>query len=94
MIRSKDNFLQVSDGAWIYFEDYGKDKGEPIMILHGFLCSSKFFYKNIDALSADHRLVLIDWRGTVLRQKRFKISLWTAVPRMFMNSLSIWAWRM
>ena len=46
MIRSKDNFLQVSDGAWIYFEDYGKDKGEPIMILHGFLCSSKFFYKN------------------------------------------------
>lgn len=45
MIRSKDNFLQVSDGAWIYFEDYGKDKGEPIMILHGFLCSSKFFYK-------------------------------------------------
>ena len=36
MIRSKDNFLQVSDGAWIYFEDYGKDKGEPIMILHGF----------------------------------------------------------
>ena len=33
------------------------------MILHGFLCSSKFFYKNIDALSADHRLVLIDWRG-------------------------------
>ena len=65
MIRSKDNFLQVSDGAWIYFEDYGKDKGEPIMILHVFLC-----------------------------QKRFKISLWTAVPRMFMNSLSIWAWRM
>ena len=63
MIRSKDNFLQVSDGAWIYFEDYGKDKGEPIMILHGFLCSSKFFYKNIDALSADHRLVLIDVAG-------------------------------
>ena len=29
MIRSKDNFLQVSDGAWIYFEDYGKDKGIP-----------------------------------------------------------------
>lgn len=27
MIRSKDNFLQVSDGAWIYFEDYGKSKG-------------------------------------------------------------------
>ena len=44
MIKSKDNFFQVSDGAWIYFEDYGKDKGDPIVILHGFLCSSKFFY--------------------------------------------------
>ena len=63
MIKSKDNFLQVSDGAWIYFEDYGKDKGDPILILHGYLCSSKFFYKNIEALSADHRLVLMDWRG-------------------------------
>jgi pimeloyl-ACP methyl ester carboxylesterase len=63
MIRGKDNFYQVSDGAWIYFEDYGRDKGTPIMILHGFQCSSKFFYKNIDALSKNHRLVLVDWRG-------------------------------
>lgn len=63
MIKSKDNFFQVSDGAWIYFEDYGKDKGAPIVILHGYLCSSKFFYKNIEALSANHRLVLVDWRG-------------------------------
>jgi pimeloyl-ACP methyl ester carboxylesterase len=63
MIRSKDNFLQVSDGAWIYFEDYGKENGDPIMILHGFMCSSKFFYKNIEALSQHHRLILVDWRG-------------------------------
>ena len=45
MIRSKDNFLQVSDGAWIYFEDYGKDKGEPIMILHGFSARPNFSIK-------------------------------------------------
>ena len=63
MIKSRDNFFQVSDGAWIYFEDYGKDKGDPIVILHGYLCSSKFFYKNIEGLSANHRLVLVDWRG-------------------------------
>ena len=63
MIKSKDNFLQVSDGAWIYFEDYGKDQKDPIVILHGYLCSSKFFYKNIEGLSRHHRLVLVDWRG-------------------------------
>ena len=38
MIRSKDNFLQVSDGAWIYFEDYGKDKnGEQVELPPGVL---------------------------------------------------------
>lgn len=63
MIKKKERFFQVSDGAWIYFEDYGTDRGSPIIILHGFLCSSKFFYKNIEGLSADHRLILMDWRG-------------------------------
>lgn len=63
MIKSKDSFFQVSDGAWIYFEDYGRENGNPIVILHGFLCSSKFFYKNIEGLSKNHRLVLVDWRG-------------------------------
>ena len=53
----------VPTAAYETFEDYGKDKGDPILILHGYLCSSKFFYKNIEALSADHRLVLMDWRG-------------------------------
>lgn len=61
MIKNKDNFFQVSDGAWIYFEDYGQ--GDPIVILHGYLCSSKFFYKNIEGLSEKHRLVLVDLRG-------------------------------
>ena len=27
MIRSKDNFLQVSDGAWIYFEGLRQGQG-------------------------------------------------------------------
>lgn len=63
MIRSRDNFFQVSDGAWIYFEDYGPKEARPIVLLHGYQCSSKFFYKNIKGLSEKHRLVLIDWRG-------------------------------
>lgn len=61
MIRDAKNFFRTSDDAVIYFEDYGK--GDPIVILHGFLCSSKFFRKNIEGLSKDHRLILIDWRG-------------------------------
>lgn len=60
---TKDNFFLTSDGARIYFEDYSKDKGKPIVILHGFLCSSRFFRSNIEGLSKEHRLILVDWRG-------------------------------
>lgn len=61
MIRKKENFFETTDSAVIYFEDYGS--GKPIVILHGFLCSSKFFMKNIDSLSENNRLILVDWRG-------------------------------
>ena len=64
MIRSKNNFFRVSDGAHIYFEDYGSENlGNTIVILHGFLCSSKFFSKNIKELSKSNRLILVDLRG-------------------------------
>lgn len=63
MIPKKESFFQTSDDAYIYFEDYGNPADTPIVILHGFLCSSKFFYKNIEGLSKNHRLILVDWRG-------------------------------
>lgn len=61
MIRSKDNFFETSDNAILYFEDYGS--GEPIVLIHGFLCSSKFFCKNVRGLSNNNRLILLDLRG-------------------------------
>lgn len=61
MIRNKDNFFRTSDETIIYFEDYGK--GTPILIIPGFLCTSKYFSRNIEGLSKKHRLILIDARG-------------------------------
>lgn len=58
---SKQNFFRTSDDALIYFEDYGK--GKPIVLLHGYMCSSQFFKNNIEALSANNRLILVDFRG-------------------------------
>ena len=64
MKPTKENFFKVSDGAFIYYEDYGKEnKGDPIVLVHGYLCSTKFFQKNIEALSANNRLILVDLRG-------------------------------
>jgi len=60
---TNNNFFKVSDGARIYYEDYNREDKDPIIILHGYLCSSHFFRSNVEELSKDHRLILIDWRG-------------------------------
>ena len=61
MIRSRNNFFRTSDDAVIYYEEYGQ--GRPIVLLHGYLCSSKFFYRNIEGLSRNNRLILVYFRG-------------------------------
>ena len=37
---SAAEYLETKDGAKIYDEDQGK--GQPIVLVHGWLCSSKF----------------------------------------------------
>ncbi|GAA0805286.1 alpha/beta hydrolase [Faecalicatena orotica] len=61
MIFSKENFFETSDGAILYYEDYGE--GDPIFLLHGFCCSSQVFRNNIEGLKKKHRLILMDLRG-------------------------------
>ena len=61
MISSKNNFFETKDGTILYYEDYGE--GEPILLLHGFCCSSQVFKRNIEGLSKNNRLVLLDLRG-------------------------------
>jgi non-heme chloroperoxidase len=55
------NYLETNDGAKIYYEDHGK--GQPIMLVHGWLCSSRFWQRNISPLAKEFRVVAIDLRG-------------------------------
>lgn len=54
-------YFRTSDGASIYYENYGR--GRPIVLIPGFLCSSRFFDRNIAGLSQHNRLILMDPRG-------------------------------
>ncbi|OUO47928.1 alpha/beta hydrolase [Megasphaera sp. An286] len=57
-------YFRTSDNYHVYYEDYQTaGTGTPIVMLHGFLCSSKFFHKNVEALAENHRVILVDWRG-------------------------------
>ena len=58
---TQSNFLTTSDGTHIYFEDLGA--GNPILMVPGFLCTTKFFEKNAQVLSKDFRVITMDPRG-------------------------------
>ena len=46
---SAADYLETKDGAKIYYEDHGE--GQPILLVHGWLCSSKFWQKNVPELA-------------------------------------------
>lgn len=61
METTNGNFCTTSDGAHIYFEDTGK--GKPIVMIPGFLCTTKFFRRNVAGLSGEYRMITMDPRG-------------------------------
>ncbi len=61
MRPTSQNFFQTSDGARIYFEESGS--GRPILLVPGFLGTTRFFCRNTGPLSQGHRVVVMDPRG-------------------------------
>jgi len=55
------SFFETEDGAKLYFEDRGK--GDVILLVHGWMCSSKFWRANVPELAKEFRVVTIDLRG-------------------------------
>lgn len=54
-------YLETSDGAKIYYKDQGE--GQPVLLVHGWLCSSRFWQKNVPELANTFRVVVLDLRG-------------------------------
>lgn len=54
-------FITTRDGARIYYEDHGR--GRPIVLVHGWACSGRFWQRNVPALAEEFRVVTVDLRG-------------------------------
>ncbi|MDR3590357.1 MAG: alpha/beta hydrolase [Negativicutes bacterium] len=54
-------YLEMKDGAKIYYEDQGR--GQPIVLIHGWTCSSRFWQENAPELAKEFRVITIDLRG-------------------------------
>jgi pimeloyl-ACP methyl ester carboxylesterase len=59
--ETSQGLATMPDGAHIYYEDRGQ--GQPILFVHGWTCSSRFWRKNVDELAKEFRVVTLDLRG-------------------------------
>jgi pimeloyl-ACP methyl ester carboxylesterase len=60
-LLSHAEYLEMKDGAKIYYEDRGQ--GQPVVLIHGWTCSTKFWQRNAPELAKEFRVVTIDLRG-------------------------------
>lgn len=51
----------TEDGAQIYYEIAGS--GQPLVLVHGWTCSSKFWRNNVPELAKNCRVIIMDMRG-------------------------------
>ena len=57
----KNGIYTVSHGAHIYYEREGK--GRPIVLIHGWGCSGRFYKKNVEGLKDRYEVITMDMRG-------------------------------
>ncbi|MXV43770.1 alpha/beta fold hydrolase [Saccharibacter sp. 17.LH.SD] len=82
--------VTTSDHIQIHYEEYGQ--GRPLVMLHGWTFSSRFFHRNIEALSRHHRVITVDLRGHGNSDKPthgYRIARLAADLRDILNTLDL-----
>ncbi|MGP4087074.1 alpha/beta fold hydrolase [Streptomyces sp. KR55] len=52
-----------ADGSRLHVEVHGPEQAPPVVLVHGWTCSTAFWAAQIRALAADHRVIAYDQRG-------------------------------
>ncbi len=54
-------YIHTNDGVKIHYEETGQ--GRPLVLIHGWTCSGRFFKRNVDELGKSCRVINMDLRG-------------------------------
>lgn len=54
-------YITASDSTRLYYDEQGE--GRPLVMIHGWTFSGKFFYRNVEALAHSARVITVDLRG-------------------------------
>jgi pimeloyl-ACP methyl ester carboxylesterase len=60
---SRELTVVSADGARLHVEVHGPRNAPPVVLIHGWACSTAFWAAQIRALATDHRVIAYDQRG-------------------------------
>ncbi|MGJ5755277.1 pimeloyl-ACP methyl ester carboxylesterase [Streptomyces puniciscabiei] len=60
---SRELTVVSADGARLHVEVHGPEKAPPVVLAHGWTCSTAFWAAQIRELATDHRVIAYDQRG-------------------------------
>ena len=63
MPAAKDSGLIPVKGIYIYYAVFGNGQTDPVLLLHGGFTSSDYWSAEVKALSATHKVIVMDSRG-------------------------------
>ena len=55
--------IALPNGITLAYDDQGAVNGQSLVLIHGISMSRRYFYRQIEPLSARHRVIAVDLRG-------------------------------
>lgn len=80
----------VINGGLVHYEAFGK--GNPILFLHGWLGSWRYWYQTMTSLAVDHRVYALDLWGfgdSAKSESQYKINNYVALVESFVTDLGL-----
>ena len=93
-------FVITNDNVSIYYEVHGR--GKPLLFLPGWTCTTRFFRKNVESLSKDRKVVLMDFRGHGESEKvlhghriaRYAMDVLNLIEALELDEVTLAGWSM